>query len=117
MTIKEVEKLTGLTAKSIRYYEAKGLLTVERNEGNSYRSYSENEVNRLNWIKLFRYLDFSIEEIRQLLDKGEEQVKEALKDKAETFAQNKNICEDKQEMCLSSAKDFRLLFEKIQTVL
>ncbi|MBQ4529314.1 MAG: MerR family transcriptional regulator [Lachnospiraceae bacterium] len=114
MTIKEVEKLTGLTAKSIRYYEAKGLLTVERNEGNSYRSYSENEVNRLNWIKLFRYLDFSIEEIRQLLDKGEEQVKEALKDKAETFAQNKNICEDKQEMCLSLAKDYKAKPEIIQ---
>lgn len=114
MTIKEVEKLTGLTAKSIRYYESKGLLTVERNEGNSYRSYSDNEVNRLKWIKLFRYLDFSIEEIRQLLDKGEEQVKEALRDKAETFADNKNICEDKQEMCLSLAKDYKANPEIIQ---
>ena len=30
MTIKEVESLTGLTAKSIRLYEAKGLLTVRQ---------------------------------------------------------------------------------------
>lgn len=34
MTIKDVEKITGLTAKSIRYYEDKGLLKVERNEEN-----------------------------------------------------------------------------------
>ena len=32
MTIKEVENVTGLTAKSIRYYEDKGLIVVERDE-------------------------------------------------------------------------------------
>ena len=68
MTIKEVEKLTGLTAKSIRYYEDKGLVTVERNEENDYRSYSEVEVNRLKKIKLLRYLEFSVEEVKELLD-------------------------------------------------
>ncbi len=107
MTIKEVEKLTGLTAKSIRYYESKDLITVERNQENSYRSYSEKEVTRLKWIKLFRYLDFSIEEIRSLLDEGEAQVKDALRDKAEIFADKKDICEDKQEMCLTLAKDYK----------
>lgn len=114
MTIKEVEKLTGLTAKSIRYYESKDLITVERNQTNSYRSYSEQEVARLKWIKLFRYLDFSIEEIRQLLDNGEEQVKEALRDKAENFADKKNNCEDKQEMCLSLAKEYKTNSEVIE---
>lgn len=107
MTIKDVEKLTGLTAKSIRYYESKDLITVERNEENSYRSYSENEVNRLKWIKLFRYLDFSIEEIRQLLDKEEEELKEALQNKAETFSNQKEVCENKQEMCLALAKNYK----------
>lgn len=36
MTIKDVEKRTGLTAKSIRYYESKGLITVARNDDNDY---------------------------------------------------------------------------------
>lgn len=107
MTIKEVEKLTGLTAKSIRYYESKDLIAVKRNQENSYRSYSEKDITRLKRIKLFRYLDFSIEEIRLLLDGEEEQVKEALRNKAENFADKKNICEDKQEMCLSLAKDYK----------
>ena len=32
MTINEVEKEVGITAKSIRLYEAKGLINIERNE-------------------------------------------------------------------------------------
>ncbi len=46
MTIKDVEKLTGLTAKSIRYYEAKNLIAVARNEGNSYCDLDKEYVDR-----------------------------------------------------------------------
>ena len=67
MTIKEVEKRTGLTAKSIRLYEQKGLLEVDRNLGNDYREYTEENLETLKWIKLYRYLEFSLEEIKELL--------------------------------------------------
>lgn len=107
MTIKEVEKLTGLTAKSIRYYEEKGLLTVERNEENSYRSYSENEVNRLKKIKLLRYLDFKVEEIKHILDMKVDDVEKVLQEKAENFSEQIDKCKDKQEICLTLAKDFK----------
>lgn len=106
MTIKDVEKLTGLTAKSIRYYESKGLLTVERNKENSYRNYSEQDVTKLKKIKLFRYLDFSIEEIGEFLDKDKAEVQNALYEKAELFAEEKESCESKQELCLAIAKDY-----------
>lgn len=106
MKIKEVEKLTGLTAKSIRYYESKNLITVARNEENSYRDYTEADVDRLRWIKMFRYLDFSIEEIENLLTMNEAEIKEALRQKADTFSKQKNLCEDKQNICLSLAKDY-----------
>ncbi len=107
MTIKDVEKLTGLTAKSIRYYESKNLIAVARNEENSYRSYTEEDVNRLRWIKMFRYLNFSIEEIGTLLEMNEAEIKEALRQKADTFSKEKNLCEEKQELCLSLAKDYK----------
>lgn len=107
MTIKDVEKLTGLTAKSIRYYESKNLIAVARNEENSYRSYTEDDVNRLRWIKMFRYLDFSIEEIGTLLEMNDTEIKEALRQKADTFSKQKNLCEEKQELCLSLAKDYK----------
>lgn len=107
MTIKDVEKLTGLTAKSIRYYESKNLITVARNEDNSYRSYTEEDVNRLRWIKMFRYLDYSIEEIGTLLDMNEAEIKESLRQKADVFSKQKNLCDDKQELCLLLARDYK----------
>lgn len=120
MTIKDVEKLTGLTAKSIRYYESKNLIAVARNEENSYRSYTEEDVNRLRWIKMFRYLDYSIEEIGTLLDMNEAEIKETLRQKADVFSKQKNLCEGKQELCLSLAKDYkngtRMVEEYIDTI-
>ena len=71
MPIKEVEKITGLTAKSIRLYEQKGLLEVDRNQGNDYRENTEENVQTLKWIKLYRYLEFSLEEIKELLNGDE----------------------------------------------
>ena len=67
MKIKEVENLTGLTAKSIRLYETKGLLDVARNESNGYREYTEENVETLKNIKLYRYIGFSIDEIKDML--------------------------------------------------
>ena len=85
MTIKDVEKLTGLTAKSIRYYESKHLITVARNKANSYRDYTEADVDRLRRIKLFRYLDFSVEEIEGLLDMDVDEMKVTLRQKQRFF--------------------------------
>ncbi|MBR3771645.1 MAG: MerR family transcriptional regulator, partial [Clostridium sp.] len=116
MTIKEVEKRTGLTAKSIRYYEGKGLLTVERNQENDYRSYSEAEVNRLKKIKLFRYLDFSVEEVKIMLDMDEKAIERVLRQKADDFEDLRDRCKDEQELCLSLAKDCKKdeeIFNKI----
>ena len=117
MTIKEVEKLTGLTAKSIRYYEDKGLLTVERNEENDYRSYSEAEVNRLKKIKLFRYLDFSVEEVKNLLDMDAKEVEKVLEQKAEYFSDLRDRCLDKQELCRCLAKDYKKDEEKLNRII
>lgn len=107
MTIKDVEKLTGLTAKSIRYYEAKGLLTVERNEENDYRSYSEAEVNRLKKIKVLRYVDFSVEEIKSMLDMEAEDIVKKLQEKADTYLEEKDKCEQMRNICLQIVKDFK----------
>ena len=116
MTIKEVEKQTGLTAKSIRYYENKGLLTVERNEGNDYRSYSEVEVNRLKRIKLLRYLEFSVEEVKALLDMEAKEVEKVLEQKGEYFSDLRERCLNKRELCLSLAKDYKNDEEKLNLI-
>ncbi|MBQ8519337.1 MAG: MerR family transcriptional regulator [Agathobacter sp.] len=116
MTIKDVEKRTGLTAKSIRYYEGKGLLTVGRNEENDYRSYSEAEVNRLKKIKLLRYLEFSVEDVKAMLDMDVKDIEKILRQKADDFEDLRDRCKDKQELCLSLAKDYKKSDEVLNQV-
>ncbi len=106
MTIKDVEKLTGLTAKSIRFYESKNLISVERNSENFYRNYTDADVTELKRIKLFRYLGFSIEEIEKLMTMDEAEIRSELNKKAETFSNQAELCENKRSLCLILAEDY-----------
>jgi MerR family transcriptional regulator, repressor of the yfmOP operon len=72
-TIEQVAARTGLTKRTLRYYEEVGLLApTDRTEGN-YRRYSEADIQRLERIKKLRdLLGFSLAEIRKLLDAEDE---------------------------------------------
>lgn len=65
MKINEVEQMTGITKKNIRFYEEQGLLWPSRSE-NGYRNYSEKDIDALNKIKLLRKLSVPIDEIRKI---------------------------------------------------
>lgn len=88
MQIRDVEKLSGLPAKTIRYYEQQGLIDVARNSENNYRDYDEQNVRELRKIKIFRYLDFSLKEIQELFTQDKEVVKKAIEEKAESYQSN-----------------------------
>ena len=68
MKIKEISELTGLTKKTIRYYEAEGLLNPEKRwlNGREYRNYSQADVAQLEKIAALRRARFSVEEIRHI---------------------------------------------------
>src|ERR1051326_9602712 len=72
-SIDQVAAQTGLTKRTLRYYEEVGLLPpAGRTEGN-YRRYSEADIQRLERIKELRdLLGFSLSDIRQLLQAEEE---------------------------------------------
>src|SRR5690349_9607142 len=72
-TIEQVATRTGLTKRTLRYYEEVGLLPpTDRTEGN-YRQYSEADIQRIERIKELRdLLGFSLADIRQLLEAEEE---------------------------------------------
>jgi MerR family transcriptional regulator, copper efflux regulator len=73
MKIKDVAKLTGLTEKTIRFYEDKGLITPDKEEisGRMFRSYSDETVVHLNLVASLRKLDFSISDIIIMRDNPE----------------------------------------------
>jgi DNA-binding transcriptional MerR regulator len=88
-TIEQVAERTGLTKRTLRYYEEVGLLPpTDRTEGN-YRRYSEAEIQRLERIKKLRdLLGFSLADIRKLLDAEDErgQIKVAYQHETEAAA-------------------------------
>ena len=68
MEIRDLEKHTGVSAKTIRYYEEIKILPPPLRKSNGYRKYSEIDVDRLKLVAGARRLDFSLDEIREILD-------------------------------------------------
>ncbi|MBE6674520.1 MAG: MerR family transcriptional regulator [Ruminococcaceae bacterium] len=66
MKINDVIRITGLTGKAIRLYESKGLVNISRGE-NGYRNYSQDDVETLKSIKLFRSVGISVSDIKLYL--------------------------------------------------
>jgi DNA-binding transcriptional MerR regulator len=67
MKIQDVSQRTGVSAKTIRYYEEIGLLPRPARGENHYRQYDERDVERLRLVAGARRLDLSLEEIREVL--------------------------------------------------
>jgi DNA-binding transcriptional MerR regulator len=65
MKMKEVIAQTGIPEKTVRYYEARGLIHPEtqRKNGRTYHEFSEEDVEALKSILVLRQAQFSIEEI------------------------------------------------------
>lgn len=67
LTIGQLAKASGVSAKMIRYYESIELLPpAERTESN-YRIYADKDVHRLRFIHRARKLGFSLDHIRVLM--------------------------------------------------
>jgi MerR family transcriptional regulator, copper efflux regulator len=67
MKIQEFAQRTGLTTKTIRYYESIGLLSAPGRAPNGYRDYCEKDLARARFVAGTRSLDLSIEEIKEIM--------------------------------------------------
>jgi len=67
MKILEFAQLTGLSPKTIRYYESIGILSAPRRTPNGYRDYSEQDLERARFVAGIRSLDLSLDEIAEIL--------------------------------------------------
>ncbi|WP_432070328.1 MerR family transcriptional regulator [Streptomyces sp. AA1529] len=68
MQIGEVAERTGLSLRTIRHYEEVGLVTPSARSKGGFRLYTEADVERLMVIRRMKPLDFSLEEMRDLLE-------------------------------------------------
>ena len=73
MQIKAFAQKAGLPPKTIRYYEEIGLLPPPRRAANGYRNYDETDVARARLVAGARSLDFSLDDIQEILDMRDRQ--------------------------------------------
>ena len=66
-TISKLSTKTGVQRETIRYYERIGLIPKPGRQANGYRLYGEADLERLNFIRSARALDFTLQEIAQIL--------------------------------------------------
>lgn len=67
MNIGEAATETGITAKSIRYYESIGLIPAAHRTDGGYRQYSDKDVQTLHFIRRARNLGFTVSDVEELL--------------------------------------------------
>ena len=65
--IGEVQALLGLSADTLRYYEKIGLLPAINRTPSGIRLYSDKDLSRLRFIRRTQAMNFSLDEIAQLL--------------------------------------------------
>lgn len=124
-TIGALAKLSGLTTRTLRYYDEIDLLKPSSIRANGYRIYTDNEVDRLQQIMFFRVLDMSPEVIKEILDfSGYDAVQalethiELLKGKRERLTEliedaHTTIAQMKGELTMTDTEKFGALKKKL----
>jgi MerR family transcriptional regulator, copper efflux regulator len=89
LTIGQVAEKVGLTTKTIRYYESCGVIKPLTRQNNSYRYFSERDVERLILVKRARKLGLSLSEIKNIvsecIDKGCLEARQYVADKVPDY--------------------------------
>lgn len=67
-SIKEVAEMSGISTRTLRYYDQINLLKPSSYTNSGYRIYSENEIDRLQQILLYRSMEIKLEQIQEILD-------------------------------------------------
>lgn len=68
MTIHEVSKITGLTVRTLQYYDSIGLLSPDSRTESGYRLYDESALEKLRQIMIFRELEVPLKDIKKIMN-------------------------------------------------
>ena len=98
MRINEVVKITGVSARTLQYYDEIGLLIPQKLD-NGYRDYSEENLEKLQKILFYRFLKFKLNDIRELLEGDFDNLK---------------ILEQQRELILREKEKFEVILHNIE---
>lgn len=82
-TVHEISKLTGVSIRTLHYYDEIGLLSPSQITAAGYRLYDEDSLEKLQHILLFRELKFSLKEIKDIVNSSDFDRNKALEQQIE----------------------------------
>ena len=90
MTVNEVSKLTGVSIRTLQYYDTIGLLKPDGYTASDYRLYDDTALERLQQILLFKELEFPLKEIKRIIDAPDFDRDKALSQQIELLTMKKD---------------------------
>lgn len=78
-TVKKLAAISGVSVRTLHFYDEAGLLKPAYYGANGYRFYEEPQLLRLQQILFYRELGFELKQIKRILDRGDFEKVEALK--------------------------------------
>ena len=94
MTVNEVSKLTGVSIRTLQYYDKIGLLKPSRYTEAGYRLYDDVALGQLQQILLFKEMEFPLKEIKQIMSAPGFDWKKALEQQIELLTLKKEHIEN-----------------------
>jgi alpha-tubulin suppressor-like RCC1 family protein len=92
--VKEVAEMVGVSIATLHHYDKINLLSPESVNEVGYRFYTDCELERLQQILFFREMEFSLKEIKDILDRPDFDRKQALEVHIDILLQKKKRLED-----------------------
>ena len=89
-TVKQMAEISGVSARTLRFYDKRSLLKPAFLSEAGYRMYTEKEIDRLQQILLYRSMGIPLKTIKELVDRPDEKV-------ADTLIQQKIQLEQKRQ--------------------
>lgn len=86
-TAGELAKKLGISARTVRFYDEKGILCPVNYSEAGYRIYDETSVEKLQKILMLRFLDFSLEQIGNMMEGDSPDVRQSLKEQEKLLLQ------------------------------
>ena len=99
MTVNEVSKLTGVSIRTLQYYDQIGLLKPTTLTEAGYRLYDDAALEKLQQILLFRELEFPLKDIKEIVNRSDFDKTKALEQQIELLELKKEHIENLLNMC------------------
>ena len=93
MTVKQVSELTGVSIRTLQYYDKTGLLSPTEYTEAGYRLYDDTALEKLQQILLFRELEFPLKDIRAIMESPDFDRNKALQQQIELLELKKQHLE------------------------